>query len=760
MSSLLALFAHALPIWHAGNLSTNCSYFLSPPFVLPAPVSSFTSLPLLFSAMRSPQVSPVGTRQSKLFNAATLYLNGVPLTAGPGHATLDSTQPVRLLDLVGLPLLDPPSANVIAVSSCFFSHWGSVSDPSLPRLQLLVASIGSANSTPTPVLSTGTSWAALDTDLIYNPSGDVNSKSPKPWYHQRQENVNASAYPAGWNLPGYDPGSAWTQALVQPPFPQALALETAPVPALLSRTACSVTLLPTGSQLLDYGQEMLGGPNLTFARSPGDPPVTFTVKMGEELTAPPSPPGVLAPCRSSVNYTFTWTVPGGLTAGMHATEFLQFRYVELGVGAPAITPAGAAAWVLASPRGGDGSNPYEQACARSRPLTPGRSPPPPSPALPASTAHASFASSSPALDAVFAFCAYTATATSLDINVDSQTRQRDLCHVDAYITAAAQYAVFPANDASVQARTARAAFQLSSSILPATLDFKASTVLLAGLVQQEAGDGSVWGDVWASSDAAVEADGGQGYLSAQLLSGIRYYNASLGLLAIPPACGPGATWGCDALIDWPVQTRDGYVLSPVDTLRNSYGAAAIRALAGGAAALGQAQAAARYSATAQAIAAALGQRMLRWNGSGLAYFADGLQGSAGGGHGAVHSTVYAIALGGVLQAWNASGSGGASLQQLAQALTAYLRQRGGYGPASCMTAKVVIEALYALGVHCSDAADFALELLSRSEYPSWGAMLAVNATTTLEAWLPGDKCEFASLCARARTHAHTQHSLC
>ena len=120
MSSLLALFAHALPIWHAGNLSTNCSYFLSPPFVLPAPVSSFTSLPLLFTAMRSPQVSPVGTRQSKLFNAATLYLNGVPLTAGPGHATLDSTQPVRLLDLVGLPLLDPPSANVIAVSSCFF----------------------------------------------------------------------------------------------------------------------------------------------------------------------------------------------------------------------------------------------------------------------------------------------------------------------------------------------------------------------------------------------------------------------------------------------------------------------------------------------------------------------------------------------------------------------------------------------------------------------------------------------------------------
>ena len=758
MNALFLFAASSAPIWHANNLSTNFAYLRSPPFVLPQPAAAFSSLPLYFTAERSPQVAAHGTTQSKLFNALTLHVNGVAVTAGPGHATLDASQPVRVLDLAGLgPLRDPPAVNVLALLCSFFNAWDNQTDAtSMPRVQLLVASTLASNATLVPLLGTDGTWQALSADAYHRPAGDVNGKSgPHAWYHMAQENLDATHRPLGWEAVDSAPPQPlpWSPALLQPPFALPLASEPAPPPALLSRQACAITPLPSGSLLLDFGQELLGAPNLTFAPRPaGAPPVTFRVLLGEELTAPPAPRGVLVPSRSFVNYTMLWTLPGGASgalAGLHAAEFIQFRYVELGAGAPPLAPGGAGASVIAAPRGGAGENPYELPCAHSTPLTPRRAPPAP-------PQHARFSSSLPALDAVFRLCAYTAVAVALDINVDSQTRQRDLCHVDAFITNAAQYAIFPAQDASVQARTARAAFQLSSGIFPATVDFKASTVLMAGLQQSEAGDVALWRSVWAGSDGAVMADGGGGYVSAQLLSGARYFDAHLGLLSIPANCSGGA-WGCDALIDWPVQTRDNYTVSPVDTLRNSYGGAALRALSAGASALGEAQAAARYANMSASIAQQLGLRMLRWNGSSSsgeaeAYFVDGGAPGPGSGHAAIHSTVYALAMGGALQAWEGEGGGGrqgnVSTATLAAALTRYLQRRGGYGPASCMTAKVVIEALYVLGEYEEAAADFALELLSRAEYPGWGAMLAAGATTTLEAWLPGDKCEWVFLRGR------------
>ena len=45
------------------------------------------------------------------------------------------------------------------------------------------------------------------------------------------------------------------------------------------------------------------------------------------------------------------------------------------------------------------------------------------------------------LEAVWNFTAYSIVSTSLDIDVDSQTRQRDLCHIDALITSLGQVRV-------------------------------------------------------------------------------------------------------------------------------------------------------------------------------------------------------------------------------------------------------------------------------------------------------------------------------
>jgi hypothetical protein len=65
----------------------------------------------------------------------------------------------------------------------------------------------------------------------------------------------------------------------------------------------------------------------------------------------------------------------------------------------------------------------------------------------------SWGSDSAGLDAVWHLCAYTIVATTLDVNVDSQTRQRDICVVDALNTALGQFHVLPPGETSVPDRT-------------------------------------------------------------------------------------------------------------------------------------------------------------------------------------------------------------------------------------------------------------------------------------------------------------------
>ncbi len=165
-----------------------------------------------------------------------------------------------------------------------------------------------------------------------------------------------------------------------------------------------------------------------------------------------------------------------------------------------------------------------------------------------------------------------------------------------------------------------------------------------------------------------------------------------------------------------------------DAIRNGFGGAAIRGLAQLAGWLGEGAAAARSGAMADAISAGLLRELLRFNGS-EAYFVDGRSGP-GAAHAAVHSTLYAVAGAGVVD-------DGANAT-LAAALTRYLRRRD-TGGSSCMTGRWLVEALYRLGVAEPDAADFALELMSREAAPGWGAMIALGATMSLEAWTPPEK---------------------
>ena len=269
-----------------------------------------------------------------------------------------------------------------------------------------------------------------------------------------------------------------------------------------------------------------------------------------------------------------------------AHEMIQFRYA-LVVGAPSSLssssssslyfPLTAHAWVLQHRVGGTGENPFEFSCSTSRPVTPamrsmsGHRPLAPSvhrsnavspshtvdsaPLFPASPtgsysppSFAFFSSSSPSLDKVFNFTAYTAVATALDINVDSRTRQRDMCHLDAFITNQEQYAIFPPGDYTIQQRTALFAFSNDSSPLITWMEFRMYGVLMVELDALETGCLALAEHTWASNDTAlVVADNGV-LNSISFSAGLLYFNLSgRSLLSFPSDClGP---WDCRVLAD-------------------------------------------------------------------------------------------------------------------------------------------------------------------------------------------------------------------
>lgn len=264
------------------------------------------------------------------------------------------------------------------------------------------------------------------------------------------------------------------------------------------------------------------------------------------------------------------------------------------------------------------------------------------------------------------------------------------------------------------------------------MEFKQSGALMPYQHALETGDLSIAQAMWSSSDTSIVSDGNPTWFSMQFFAGVRYFNGSgNGLLHIPVDCSGG--WACDPLVDWPTNTRDGYVIpnNTDDAIRSSLGAIAIDGLSVTANWLGESAAAARYASMAQAIREGILRTLLRLNntgsGGGEAYFVDGASG-AGADHAAVHSTIYAIAAGVVDEQ-----------PELAGPLARYLTRLDTHG-SSCMTGRWVVEAAFRLGIYDEAGAAYGLDLLSRSTYPSWGNMITEwNATTAMEAWQPADK---------------------
>jgi Galactose binding lectin domain/Bacterial alpha-L-rhamnosidase 6 hairpin glycosidase domain len=489
--------------------------------------------------------------------------------------------------------------------------------------------------------------------------------------------------------------------------------------------------------LIDFGQEFSGGVNLTFPfpqsnvdATASDAGVQVEVILGEQVDQVNG--GVVSPLRTGNKYDSVWTLSAtnaSLNKNIHHHEMIQFRFAEIRNSPVPITSENTFAWVVQHPfAGGTGLNSYEIPCATSQPMYSftfnGLTPPPNRQDL------LRWSSDLPGLDAVLDMTAYSSLATAVDINVDSRTRQRDLCHIDAAITAEEQYYTFSPNDYGLQRRTARNSFANDSGIWTSWMEFKNSGALLGYMDGLYTGDLRLLNDVWSDSDDSVVTEDGL-YNTLQLYAGVRFFNLSgSGLLHFPANCGAvGTDFHCDPLADWPTNTRDGYSVSAdnsEDAIRNGLGAITLRAVAKAATWLGKTAAAARYDAMADSIVSSLRQ-LLRYNGT-EAYAVDGLVGASSN-HSAIHSTFYLAAAG------VADGN-----TTLANMLAANLIRRDTEG-SSCMSGRWLVDGLFRLGREggSASAADFAVQLLSRTTYPSWGNMILNNATISIEAWAVNDK---------------------
>ena len=163
---------------------------------------------------------------------------------------------------------------------------------------------------------------------------------------------------------------------------------------------------------------------------------SFTVRLGETLLANGS---VRAHMTAGCHYEEVWTLATGLNVFDMGQEYKEWRWAEL-IGLPTqIDVVDVGAWVVHYPldiaeakisQFGTQQSTFEDVTA------PGSN-------LPYGDAGTitSFVSNNEKLNAVWELGRWTILTTSLDVNTDSNTRQRDNCMIDAYIAAMGQFSI-------------------------------------------------------------------------------------------------------------------------------------------------------------------------------------------------------------------------------------------------------------------------------------------------------------------------------
>ena len=476
------------------------------------------------------------------------------------------------------------------------------------------------------------------------------------WYHAPAEDWDLREEPVGWTSPGFD-DTGWAAASAAP------ALPAEPAPAIVSLGQADGDPAPLepvgpGAWRFDLGREIVGGLRVQVRASDG---ARIEVRLGEQRDADGR---VISSMPTGNVYEETWTLRDGEQEVEH-WGYRAFRYGELRVLSGEIENLQVTRTILSSGTVRDGEIGHAGGIGHS----------------------GAFASSDPDLDRVHELCRYSIEATTLDLYLDTPSRERGPYEGDTYVNQLSHYACgrsYALARVSNQYLTRRPTWPAEYHLMP---------VLVA------------WEDYLATGD------------DAQLRSDVDLwrranYDRHLGfdgLLHKDP--GPSSAWDAD-LVDWPQTCRDDYEFTEVNTVLNAFQAAAHQTLATICTVLDRGSEAEHHAALAARMLAGIEADLVRDDG----VYRDGL----GSEHASQHATAIPVALG---LAPTARREG------LGEMLAAGGMRMSVYG------AQFLLDALFTLG-----RADEAHALMTSRGQRGWLHLLDdLGASIVPEAWDPSLK---------------------
>jgi hypothetical protein len=701
---------------------------------------------------------PTGITASKLLGGYTLRVNGRALGTGPGRSVGGglNVDMYNLTDLVGSTGGGGAASNELRLEiEAFYgtAELEKLCQPAGPfpaggdpqdRGGVLSALFGADGSV---LMATGDGsggsnsggWLAFDATRAMNPQKNFDSHADAGRGGEHGDYWAPAEFWDTRHLPSVPfAASEWEAAVPRAaagPFEHARLVRKPAAPIALRRQPAARFLSsPKNATIVDLGANLQGGLTVNLT-NPLAVATSVEVRLGEELTADGHT--MCCPARSGNAYLMVWTLAPGATATVRMHEYAVFRYAEFRSLPAPLALGDVEAWVVRYPFDGDLNEEAE----------------PSDGARVAAHAVTSFSSGDADLQRVWELSAATIEGASLDVNTDSNTRQRDVCTWDAWLATIEQGAVSPAGAAPLRHRAIQFMFDPQSFVNIWT-EFEVAHVFALQAY------GFDYGDYGASSLVRERFDGVRNYSSVAFVQ-------EDGLAHGTPK--PIIDWPRSDLID--IDASHAKMCNDACAPMNTHVATAVASLAEMAHYLGLAADAANYSATARGVAAAMGGAFAAAGEAcdppSPACFLDNpvqppVGGSGGGGSGGevapgstVQSSLFPLSLPAQLLAklreaavpgFGAAGAANASLLSVLPFLKARNARKGRVAQASPWAIGFMLKGLYQLALGADgaawpnasaalDAATYAHEVLTADGENSWLRMIdAYGASMTMEAW--------------------------
>ena len=627
-----ALWAQSAPVWAPkcagapGPAQPSFAVFYAN-VKLAVPAASDGVLSALVYATAAPPIYNDPWNVTKLFSGFKLSTNGSLIGIGPGHtacgpyamSSCAAVQPVDGFDVTGLVrglIAEGAGGLNLDVAAFAMRQDEYLMAPGMQAV--LTVRFSPEGSAPDLVVGTAvgaaSAWSALDADGVYNPSGNKDSG----WYTQPREDIVTSCIPGAGGMPGAGCAApygacAWAAPVAAPGAfgdyatggtLQLAGKATQAVSVMEHVPFASATRLGPGWFLFDPGFELQGGFELSLAPSAAPAPaagVRAVVQLSDELQANGS---AMWNTRAGMHYRDTWSFPATdagsaswwqLRAAHH--EMSEFRYAEL-----ILTDAASGAPLDLDPARGDfvaslwvNRYRYDDSSATRVETT------------------------SPELDSVFRFAAFTLKTTSMDIYSDSNTRQRSFdCMADNNVAALNHYST------------------TSELALPRMMSAQVMAIGETGYVSGNWADWTVLPGLSVVYDALYSGD--LSWAASQFDKLLANHTYTYGV----QTDGLVHVDGLGALVDTSGGDDDGFQDSDRNAVVQAWSYLAMRRVAQLGRWIGRAADAARLDIVADALRAAVKAKMVNDTSGGAAVAAvcDGLCSATP--HQSVHSTFYAL----------------------------------------------------------------------------------------------------------------------